>query len=145
MTTCYRWTFNTYSKLTIWLVLSYDLLEDRHSWYHHQWFLCFFITKNKYNLCCCNRQGCTSQATFWFSTHLDIFCYLLLYRQTATWNLLFNPSSPTSDQDRISPYSISTISSRQEMRIKENINKGIIGWSNSKFSILTSNKLHSRQ
>ena len=34
----------------------------------------------------------------------------------------FNPLSPTSDPDRISPYTISTISSRQVMRIKKNIN-----------------------
>ena len=38
-----------------------------------------------------------------------------------------NPVSPTSDQDRISPYFFSTVSSRQVMRIKKNINKGIIG------------------
>ena len=30
--------------------------------------------------------------------------------------------SPTSDQDRISPYAISTISSRQVKRIEKNIN-----------------------
>ena len=34
----------------------------------------------------------------------------------------FNPLSPTSDQNRISPYTINTISSRQVMRIKKNIN-----------------------
>ena len=38
----------------------------------------------------------------------------------------FNPLTPMSDQDRISPYNISTISSRQVMRIKKNINLGII-------------------
>ena len=31
----------------------------------------------------------------------------------------FNPLTPTSDQDRISPYNINTISSRQVMRIKK--------------------------
>ena len=36
--------------------------------------------------------------------------------------LRVNPLSLTSDQDRISPYIISTISSRQVMRIKKNIN-----------------------
>ena len=30
-----------------------------------------------------------------------------------------------SDQDRISPHSISTISSRQVMRIKKNFNRGL--------------------
>ena len=34
---------------------------------------------------------------------------------------------PMSDQDRISPYNINTISTRQVMRIKKNINLGIIG------------------
>ena len=37
----------------------------------------------------------------------------------------FNPLTPMSDQDRISPNNISTISSRQVMRIKKNINIGI--------------------
>ena len=32
-----------------------------------------------------------------------------------------NHLTPMSDQDRISPYNISTISSRQVMRIKKNI------------------------
>ena len=31
-----------------------------------------------------------------------------------------------SDQDRISPYNVNTISSRQVMRIEKNINHGII-------------------
>ena len=34
----------------------------------------------------------------------------------------FTPLSPGCDQDRISSYTISTISSRQVMRIKKNIN-----------------------
>ena len=34
----------------------------------------------------------------------------------------FNPLTPMSDQDRISPYNINTISSRQVTRIKRNIN-----------------------
>ena len=38
----------------------------------------------------------------------------------------FNPFTPTSDQDRISPNNINTISSRQVMRIEKNINYGII-------------------
>ena len=36
----------------------------------------------------------------------------------------FNPFTPTSDQDRISPYNINTISSRQVMRIEK---KSIMG------------------
>ena len=45
-----------------------------------------------------------------------------------------NPLTPMSDQDRISPYNINTISSRQVMRIKKNINEGMISWSTTKFS-----------
>ena len=33
-----------------------------------------------------------------------------------------NPLSPTSDLDKISPYNIGTISSRQVIRINKNIN-----------------------
>ena len=51
--------------------------------------------------------------------------------------LQFDPLTPISDQDRISPYSINTISSRQVVRIKKYINLGIISWSNTKFSELT--------
>ena len=37
-------------------------------------------------------------------------------------NMLLNPLSPMSDQNRISLYKVITISSRQVMRIKKNIN-----------------------
>ena len=33
-----------------------------------------------------------------------------------------NPLTPMSDQDRIFPYNINTVSSRQVMRMKKNIN-----------------------
>ena len=42
-----------------------------------------------------------------------------------------------SDQDRISPYINNTISTRLVMRIKKNINLGIISWCNTKFSELS--------
>ena len=48
-----------------------------------------------------------------------------------------NPLIPVSDEDRISSYNISTISTRIVMRKKKNINLRIIGWSNTKFSELT--------
>ena len=35
---------------------------------------------------------------------------------------IFNPLTPLSDQDRISPYYICTVSCRQVMRIKKNLN-----------------------
>ena len=37
-----------------------------------------------------------------------------------------NPFTPTSDQDRISPYNINTISRRYVMRIEKNVNHGIV-------------------
>ena len=37
-----------------------------------------------------------------------------------------NPFTPTSDQERISPYNINTIYSRQVMRIEKNVNHGVI-------------------
>ena len=41
-------------------------------------------------------------------------------------NQTIYPLTPTSDQDRISPYNIITISNRQVMRIKKNIGEGTI-------------------
>ena len=52
--------------------------------------------------------------------------------------------SLTSDQDRISPNTISTISSGQVMRTKKD-QFGVIGWSNSKFSKLTLHELYGRR
>ena len=49
-----------------------------------------------------------------------------------------------SDQDRISPYNINKISSRQVMGIKENINWGIISWSSTQFFKLTFQELYDR-
>ena len=54
--------------------------------------------------------------------------------------LAFDSFTPMSDQERISLYNNSRISSRQVMRLKEKIDKGIntCGWSNTWFSKLTS-------
>ena len=52
------------------------------------------------------------------------------------WKIAINPLTPMSDQDRISPFKINTISSKQVMRIRKSINKGITSWSNTKFSKL---------
>ena len=49
-----------------------------------------------------------------------------------------------SVRDRISPYNIDTISSKQVMRIKKN-QLQIINWSNTKFPKLTSEELYGRQ
>ena len=56
-----------------------------------------------------------------------------------------NPLIPMSDQDRISPYNINTISGRQVMRIKKNINWGNTSWSNTKFSKLKLQELYGRR
>ena len=54
------------------------------------------------------------------------FCHIPLNFCSNTLSLMVivevNPVSPTSDLNRISPYSFSTVSSRQVMRIKKNIN-----------------------
>ena len=47
---------------------------------------------------------------------------------------ILNPWTPMSDQDRISPCSINTISTRSVMRMKKNFNLGIISWFDAKFS-----------
>ena len=39
---------------------------------------------------------------------------------------VMNLLTPLNDQERISPYNISVISSRQVMRIKNNINRGLL-------------------
>ena len=56
-----------------------------------------------------------------------------------------NTLTPISDQDRISPYNINTVSSRQVMRIEKNVSWGIISWSYTKFHKLTSQELYGRQ
>ena len=53
-------------------------------------------------------------------------------------DVFLNTLTLMSDQDRISPYNFDTISSRQAMRIKKNVNQGIIGWSRTKLSKLAS-------
>ena len=71
-------------------------------------------------------SNCALYATLLFLPQFDVIFDLSLNRRTATWNLFDNPLTPMSDQNRISPYDINTISTRQVMRIKKNINLGII-------------------
>ena len=52
-------------------------------------------------------------------------------------NMTFNLLTPVSDQGRISPYYICTVSCKQVMRIKKNINYGLTNWSYTEFSKLT--------
>ena len=50
---------------------------------------------------------------------------LISYFLTALDSFKLNPITPVSDQDRISPHYVYTISCIQVMRIKKNINYGI--------------------
>ena len=62
-----------------------------------------------------------SKANFVIS---GIACYVKRYKILVQCFiiLLLNPLTPMSDQDRISPYIINTISSKQVMRKKKNVN-----------------------
>ena len=75
------WSMNVYIISSVmhafWLVLNYDLLEDRR--------IDDVIIKTFLIL-----KGCTSCATFLFLPHFDVLCDLLLNRRTATWNLFVN-------------------------------------------------------
>ena len=81
-----------------------------------------------------------------------LFCFNLIFlssvifywTDTETWNLIINPLTLRSDQDRISPYNINSMSRRQVIRIKRNISRAINSWSNTKISKLTSWELYSR-
>ena len=85
--------------LTFWLVLAYDLLEDRRkinvtiSFYGNK-FNSFLYKTNRFHVALClfsNRSQMTSKCgNTWLSAHVphfDIICDLLLNRRTATWNL----------------------------------------------------------
>ena len=67
-----------------------------------------------------------------FNTNISNLFVFLTVRSTGlrlkiTWfaSYTVNPLTPMSDQDRISPYYIYTMSCKQVMRIKKNINYGI--------------------
>ena len=65
------------------------------------------------------------------------------YQDFDKW--LLNPLTPISDQDRISSYNIDTVSTKQVMRKKKNIDLEILSWSHTKFSELTLQDLYVRQ
>ena len=81
-----------------------------------------------------------------------LFCFNLIFlssvifywTDTETCNLIISPLTLRSDQDRISPYNINSMSRRQVIRIKRNISQAINSWSNTKISKLTSWELYSR-
>ena len=108
--------------------------------------------------CASDNGGCGENATCLFtapvSTHKPhlwrhssccLIFWLKLFAPAPSHTAALTLLTPISDRDRISPYNINTISSRQVMRIKKNINKGIISWSNIKFPKRTSRELYGRQ
>ena len=92
-----------------WLVLTCDLLEDRHidDVIIKTFFNSLLYKTNKFQVAVrlisnksqrtskCGKNisdtlGCTSCATLLFLPHFDTICDLLLNRRTATWNLFVN-------------------------------------------------------
>ena len=92
-----------------WLVLTYDLLEDRRMndviIKTFKYFLSYktnrfqvtvrlFSNRSQRTSKCGQKisdtLGCALCATFLFLQHFDVICDLLLNRRTATWNLLLN-------------------------------------------------------
>ena len=92
-----------------WLVLTYDLLEDRRidDVIIKTFFNSLLYKTNRFQVAVrlfsnrsqrtskCGKNisdtlGCTSCATFLFLPHFDVTCDLLLNRRTATWNLFVN-------------------------------------------------------
>ena len=92
-----------------WLVLTYDLLEDRHSWCHHSNFFSLYFNSllyktNRFQValrlfsnrsqrrskCGTNKKvahEAQPSVPLMFLSHFDILCDLLLNRHMATWNL----------------------------------------------------------
>ena len=92
-----------------WLVLTYDLLEDRcidnviiktflnsllYKTNRFQVAMRLFSNRSQRTSKCSKNisdtLGCASCATFLFSPHFDVLCDLLLNRRTTTWNLFVN-------------------------------------------------------
>ena len=69
-----------------WLVLTYDLLEDRRI---EDVIIKTFLNSLKTSKCGKNISD-TLCAIFLFLPHFDVICDLLLNRRTATWNLFVN-------------------------------------------------------
>ena len=105
---------------TFWLVLTYDLLEDRHiddiiiktflnsllyKTNRFQVAMRLFSNRSQRTSKCgkniSDTLGCTSCATFLFLPHFDIICDLSLNKCTAAWNLFvkFNENTKIVDGD----------------------------------------------
>ena len=79
---------------------------------------------------------------FTIITIVSRHCFAIITIISKVFRSQINLLTPMSDEDRISPNSINTISSRQVVRKKKYINLGIISRSNAKFSELTSKELY---
>ena len=66
---------------------------------------------------------------------------VLLYYATSTIKLF----TPMSDHDRISPNNINTVSSRQVMRIKKKLTRGLYNLIQYQIPQVTSQELYGRQ
>ena len=102
-----------------WLVLTYDLLEDRsiddviiktfffnsllYKTIRFQVAVRLFSNRSQRTPKCgkniSDTLGCASCATFLFLPHFDVICDLLLNRRTATWNLFVNYLWSKMDRD----------------------------------------------
>ena len=69
---------------------------------------------------------------FTIITVVSRHCFTIITIISKVLRSQVNPLTPMSDEDRISPNRINTISSRQVVRIKKYINLGIISRSNTK-------------
>ena len=61
------------------------------------------------------------QILYIFQTLINLFSL-----KSTGANRYLTPYTPISDKDKISPYSINTISNRQVIRIKKNIIRGLL-------------------
>ena len=71
--------------------------------------------------------------------------YMYQERGKSGLRCYFNPTTPMSDQDRISPNNINAISSKQVMRIKKSINQVTISGSNTNTEFFKKKKNHHNQ
>ena len=86
----------------------------------------------------CGKKG-LAKSIYWVNFHkilntiFVVHCILTL----TPLKVAINHLTPTRDQARISSLDINTITSKQAMRIKKNIDREIIRWSNTNFWELT--------
>ena len=71
--------------------------------------------------------------------------YMYQERGKSGLRCYFNPTTPMSDQDRISPNNINAISSKQVMRIKKSINHVTVSGSNTNTNTEFFKKNHHNQ